>query len=444
MIRFRDWKLTGSIDACQADHKTIVFTVTGLPKEYFKWELIWVFGSYVDILPLTLNAEGDIASRVFERENLPFAGFYTAQLRGHNRAGGTRHTDEIVIKVGGTYSEDVKFPTLPNSFAAYMDALNRHEGNIENPHKTTAAQVGARPDTWTPSASDVGAVPEAGGDVNGYLNFRDTNAGLSWKTADGTIIHLRPWSPDNVLQITMQNPTNGVSEFGAVNIKTDGTWGFSHAANVRKAIGAAPEDIYQFLPLSATTEYGRLITDALNINLVNPLGTQNKPGYVYAGGTSSLPAGFNNGIREVYYYSSEWVIIKLTGWDNSGCRPCVVYNTYRGHGVGWLGWEWENPPMVFGSEYRTTNRWMGKVVYKKLIDFGTLPNSTTKNLSLNMASYQVIKLEMQATNGNETFCEIGGHAYSGTIFVYDGKLQVRTTSDLSSFNAYITVWYTKD
>lgn len=198
MIRFRDWKLTGSIDACQADHKTIVFTVTGLPKEYFKWELIWVFGSYVDILPLTLNAEGDIASKVFERENLPFAGFYTAQLRGHNRAGGTRHTDEIVVKVGGTYSEDVKFPTLPNSFAAYMDALNLHEGNIENPHKTTAAQVGARPDTWLPTVAEIGAAPAGYGlGGTGAVRYIDSLSEIDNLKANGWYT---VWS-NNVLEI---------------------------------------------------------------------------------------------------------------------------------------------------------------------------------------------------------------------------------------------------
>lgn len=39
---------------------------------------------------------------------------------------------------------------------ALMDMPN-HITNTENPHGVTAEQVGARPDTWMPSASDVGA-----------------------------------------------------------------------------------------------------------------------------------------------------------------------------------------------------------------------------------------------------------------------------------------------
>lgn len=37
--------------------------------------------------------------------------------------------------------------------------LNSHTSNKSNPHGVTAAQVGARPNTWMPSASDVGAAP---------------------------------------------------------------------------------------------------------------------------------------------------------------------------------------------------------------------------------------------------------------------------------------------
>lgn len=36
-------------------------------------------------------------------------------------------------------------------------------------------------------------------------------------------------------------------------------------------------------------------------------------------------------------------------------------------------WEYINPPMSVGTEYRTTERWNGKTVYTKLIDCGTLP-----------------------------------------------------------------------
>ena len=47
---------------------------------------------------------------------------------------------------------------------------------------------------------------------------------------------------------------------------------------------------------------------------------------------------------------------------------------------GWNPWEWVNPPMSLGIEYRTTERWQGKPVYAKLLDAGYLPNASSKVL----------------------------------------------------------------
>ena len=43
-------------------------------------------------------------------------------------------------------------------------------------------------------------------------------------------------------------------------------------------------------------------------------------------------------------------------------------------GETWDEWEWENPPMFFGKEYRTTERRNGMPVYRKLVTYK--PNST--------------------------------------------------------------------
>ena len=86
------------------------------------------------------------------------------------------------------------------------------------------------------TAGDVGAatanhthdtyLPLAGGTMTGYIDFGNAaNAGLSWTTNNGTKIHLRPYSPSNVFQLTMQ-PSGG-TEFGALNIQTNGDATFS-------------------------------------------------------------------------------------------------------------------------------------------------------------------------------------------------------------------------
>lgn len=39
-------------------------------------------------------------------------------------------------------------------------------------------------------------------------------------------------------------------------------------------------------------------------------------------------------------------------------------------GTKWYPWEWVNPPMELGVEYRTTERYLGKPVYVKVVDCG--------------------------------------------------------------------------
>lgn len=40
--------------------------------------------------------------------------------------------------------------------------------------------------------------------------------------------------------------------------------------------------------------------------------------------------------------------------------------------------EWFNPPMQLGKEYRTTERYLGKPMYVKIVDFGLLPANSKK------------------------------------------------------------------
>ena len=73
----------------------------------------------------------------------------------------------------------------------------------------------------------------------------------------------------------------------------------------------------------------------------------------------------------------------------TGTRVCIFGWNYNGNQIsrifddntGWEPWEWVNPPMLLGVEYRTTERYNGKPVYVKLVDFGLLPNNTTKTVS---------------------------------------------------------------
>ena len=53
----------------------------------------------------------------------------------------------------------------------------------------------------------------------------------------------------------------------------------------------------------------------------------------------------------------------------------VAQRVFYGSG-GWQPWEWVNPPMKLGVEYRTTERYLGKPVYAKAAPVGDIAANT--------------------------------------------------------------------
>lgn len=99
------------------------------------------------------------------------------------------------------------------------------------------------------------SVSKSGDTMTGYLDFDQTSQGLSWTTDDGTIIRLRPYSPSNVFQMTMQNPTKGIGEFGAFNIGTSGDFTVHKPYQFREHIEASHKKLL-WSNASPTSNFG--------------------------------------------------------------------------------------------------------------------------------------------------------------------------------------------
>jgi hypothetical protein len=109
-----------------------------------------------------------------------------------------------------------------------------------------------------------------------------------------------------------------------------------------------------------------------------------------------------------------------------------------------LGVDFAFPPMQLGVEYRTTERWNGKVVYAKSVNIGTLPDTAQKTIEVGI-------------DGSKRY-EIHGHAAdhplshgvafpSNEIVGYignDGVLYLTTLGNFSSYDATVTIKYIKD
>lgn len=90
----------------------------------------------------------------------------------------------------------------------------------------------------------------------------------------------------------------------------------------------------------------------------------------------------------------------------------------------------------------------GKPLYRKVIDFGVLPNNTTKSVSHNILNIDYIKTCIGYATTSETVRGLLVPNYNGSIitncYLADDKVFVSTNGDRSEFiNCFIIIEYTK-
>ena len=141
-------------------------------------------------------------------------------------------------------------------------------------------------------------------------------------------------------------------------------------------------------------------------------------------------------------HADNWIIQEAWQIDDVGN---LIYKAVRSKIAGvWKPWEWDNPPMVPGVEYRTTERWDGKAVYTKLIDFGALPNATSKIINHGLGDITTLSISMFCTKSDWCFCLPGNTENEPSVLFSRDNIQVITTVDRSAYNGYATVRYLKN
>lgn len=109
----------------------------------------------------------------------------------------------------------------------------------------------------------------------------------------------------------------------------------------------------------------------------------------------------------------------------------------------WQPVEWINPPMELGTEYRTTERYFGKPVYVKTVDFGALPNASYKFVGIENGA-SIIRVSALASNGKTLSGSIGASQREQVLCMgSSNSVEIITYADASSLTATVTAWYTK-
>lgn len=165
--------------------------------------------------------------------------------------------------------------------------------------------------------------------------------------------------------------------------------------------------------------------------------------YSGGAGTANSPDPKFTWFGRVSALTEEICIQELWGMvDTTVYRHCVrlVYPN------GGTPWEWFYPPMLVGVEYRTTERYMGKPVYAKLVDFGALPNASSKIIEYSAdKSCRLISASGNVAATGAIIPSALGTDIKQQVFVggNGNEVWVITYQDYTNTTAYIRVKYIK-
>lgn len=129
---------------------------------------------------------------------------------------------------------------------------------------------------------------------------------------------------------------------------------------------------------------------------------------------------------------------------DSNLHGTVLRRTVYGLGAGAkiYPWEWVNPPMQIGVEYRTTERYQVKPVYCKLVNFGALPNATQKVVKHNIPNVSSV-ISVYGSAQDQAIV-VGAFSLQVTGINADNtNVAIWTSADLSNYSAYVAMKYTK-
>lgn len=112
----------------------------------------------------------------------------------------------------------------------------------------------------------------------------------------------------------------------------------------------------------------------------------------------------------------------------------------------WDPFEWVNPPVELGVEYRTTERYWGKPVYVKLVDCGACPAAGFKDVTFGERGV-VVPVRCYGNfgyGGGTTIPFQSTETDAMQIGALINFIRIHTNgNDFSSYNCTATVYYTK-
>lgn len=100
-------------------------------------------------------------------------------------------------------------------------------------------------------------------------------------------------------------------------------------------------------------------------------------------------------------------------------------------------------PMLPGVEYATWERWKGKPVYTRLVEFGAMPNDACTGVHHNAPAACVLRCFGSMSDGR-TLPWGGSHTQRAEVFCDADQIYIDTQGDFSQLTASVQIYYTKE
>lgn len=162
----------------------------------------------------------------------------------------------------------------------------------------------------------------------------------------------------------------------------------------------------------------------------------------------------NNGETCCGYAGTQYggILVVPSRWSVTQFFFCRMYygcylKRIRQNTDAWGEWEWVNPPMNVGTEYRTTERHKGQTVYTTVVDCGSFPSASTKTVTHGLSISKIIR----CSGMNEDYfgivlpyTEPGTGSLVADVSAHKTGVFVKcAVSTWTSYRCLVQLWYTK-
>ena len=323
-------------------------------------------------------------------------------------------TTEIAkAQLGGESSE------IDLSGFATKEDINSHANSKSNPHGVTTEQIGA-----APAGYGVGSDSKV---VSGDMN----NAIIGGVYYYGNVAN-RP--TDSAGVVFVKNRSDAQIFQTATDI-----YGLS-AERIRQSNGAWSDWVQCDPSAFAPSGYGLGVETAEKV--ISDYNTAVRNGWYRAdGNASNAPWTFSSWMRVDAY--NENYLVQTVYNEADGCRVAQRLKQKT-----WSEWEWVNPPMFVGVEYRTTERWDGATKYTKHIYIGQLADAGNKVVSLGIPYSKIVTIDIYGSDISgkirQKFPLTKNGAIIADAFVNSiGELVITSHANNMYWEAYAIITYVK-